>query len=230
MFGTAMFRRATTTAMTTTTSAANTTRDPVAAQGYQGRFLGRLLRQRRCRRRRAAGLAGRPKRLSALRASDAGGPAGARGPTGAQATQKSPAKPKTDTRFWTVDRGPRAASVWSCWSPVTRPSAAARQRADGRCHFTRCCNSSRWTPRSPAAPQADRHALRGRARPRASGRRSLRCNAISPTRWPPKACACSRRSPSKSAVGIEVPNTDREMVRLADVLTAPETRKGSPRW
>jgi DNA segregation ATPase FtsK/SpoIIIE, S-DNA-T family len=31
--------------------------------------------------------------------------------------------------------------------------------------------------------------------------------------------------PGKSAVGIEVPNTDREMVRLADVLTAPETRK-----
>ncbi|MGO4200238.1 DNA translocase FtsK [Rhodococcus sp. TAF43] len=31
--------------------------------------------------------------------------------------------------------------------------------------------------------------------------------------------------PGKSAVGIEVPNSDREMVRLADVLTAPATRK-----
>ncbi|MGW0035811.1 DNA translocase FtsK 4TM domain-containing protein [Gordonia sp. NPDC003376] len=33
--------------------------------------------------------------------------------------------------------------------------------------------------------------------------------------------------PGKSAVGIEVPNSDREMVRLADVLTAPSTRKDS---
>ncbi|MFT3714994.1 MAG: DNA translocase FtsK 4TM domain-containing protein [Gordonia sp. (in: high G+C Gram-positive bacteria)] len=31
--------------------------------------------------------------------------------------------------------------------------------------------------------------------------------------------------PGKSAVGIEVPNSDREMVRLADVLNAPATRK-----
>ncbi|MFC9790758.1 DNA translocase FtsK [Rhodococcus sp. NPDC127528] len=31
--------------------------------------------------------------------------------------------------------------------------------------------------------------------------------------------------PGKSAVGIEVPNSDREMVRLADVLSAPSTRK-----
>ncbi|MBJ8344995.1 DNA translocase FtsK [Antrihabitans sp. YC2-6] len=31
--------------------------------------------------------------------------------------------------------------------------------------------------------------------------------------------------PGKSAVGIEVPNSDRELVRLADVLNAPSTRK-----
>src|SRR3546814_7519052 len=34
--------------------------------------------------------------------------------------------------------------------------------------------------------------------------------------------------PGKTAVGIEVPNTDREMVRLADVLTDPSTRGDHP--
>ena len=127
-------------------------------------------------------------------------------------------------------RGPLHAAVAG---PADRGRSAEDaqrgQRHDDRGHHRRCSSSSRSTPRSPASPAArPSPATRSNSAPASRSRRSPRCTRNIAYAVATDNVRLLAPIPGKSAVGIEVPNSDREMVRLADVLTAPSTRTRPP--
>ena len=125
-------------------------------------------------------------------------------------------------------RRPTRCRPATCCARAPPHRDAQRGQRRGRRRADRACSSSsRSTRRSPASrrgPTVTRYEVELGPASRSSG--SPRCPRTSPTPWRAPTCGSCRPIPGKSAIGIEIPNTDRETVvarRRAALAASPRS-------